>query len=269
MARKVFSNNVVVITGGSSGIGREMAYQLSAQGARLVLAAREPLLLEAVVAECKRRGADAIGIPTDVSVESQCRTLITRAVEEYGRLDTLINNAGISMRARFDELDSVEPVQRLININYLGSVYCTWHALPHLKKSRGRIVVISSLAGKTGVPTLSAYAASKHAMAGFFESLRAEIARDGVSVTLVYPGFVATDIAVRAIGPHGTTLGVRRVVRAKAMPVEQCAAKVIAAAAESRRDVVMTALGKVGQWIKLIAPAAIDRITLRAVERGW
>ena len=269
MARKVFSDNVVVITGGSSGIGREIAYQLCAHGARLVLAAREPSLLEAVVAECNRRGAQAIAVPTDVSVEAQCSALIARAVEEYGRIDTLVNNAGISMRARFDELGSVEPVERLMNINYLGSVYCTWHALPHLKRSHGRIVAISSLAGLTGVPTLSAYSASKHAVRGFFESLRPEIVADGVSITLVYPGFVVTDIAVRAIGPRGTTLGVRRAVRSKAMPVEECAAKVIAAAENRRRDVVMTVEGKLGRWIKLIAPGAIDRLTTRAVERGW
>jgi short-subunit dehydrogenase len=269
MARKVFSDNVVVITGGSSGIGREMAYQLCAHGSRLVLAAREPSLLDAVAAECIRRGAQAIAVPTDVSVEAQCSALIARAIQEYGRIDTLVNNAGISMRARFDELGSVEPVERLMNINYLGSVYCTWHALPHLKRSRGRIVAISSLAGLTGVPTLSAYSASKHAVRGFFESLRPEIAADGVSITLVYPGFVATDIAVRAIGPRGATLGVRRVVRSKSMAVEECAARVIAAAENRRRDVVMTARGKVGRWIKLIAPAAIDRLTMRAVERGW
>ena len=269
MARKVFSDNVVVITGGSSGIGREMAYQLCSYGARLVLAAREPLLLEAVAAECKRRGAHAIAVPTDVSVEAQCSALIAHAIEEYGRIDTLVCNAGISMRARFDELGSVEPVERLMNINYLGSVYCTWHALQHLKRSHGRIVAISSLAGLTGVPTLSAYCASKHAVTGFFESLRPEVAADGVSITLIYPGFVATDIAVRAIGPRGTPLGVRRVVRATAMPVEECAARTIAAAGDRRRDVVMTVRGKVGRWIKLIAPGAIDRLTMRAVERGW
>jgi len=269
MARKVFSENVVVITGGSSGIGREMAYQLSAQGARLVLAAREPLLLEAVAAECIRRGAQAIAVPTDVSIESQCSALIARAIDEYGKIDTLVNNAGISMRARFDELGSVEPVERLMNINYLGSVYCTWHALPHLKRSHGRIVETSSLAGLTGVPTLSAYSASKHAVRGFFESLRPEVAADGVSINLVYPGFVATDIAVRAIGPHGTTLGMRRVVKARAMPVEECAAKIISAAGDRRRDLVMTVRGKLGRWLKLVAPAAIDRMTMRAVERGW
>jgi short-subunit dehydrogenase len=269
MASHVFADNVVVITGGSSGIGREIAYQLCSQRALLVLAARDPVLLEAVAAECVRRGARAIAVPTDVSVEAECKALIARAVEEYGRVDTLVNNAGISMRARFDELGSIEPAERLMRINYFGSVYCTWHALPHLKRSHGRIVAISSLAGKTGVPTLSAYAASKHAMVGFFESLRLELAGDGVSITVVYPGFVATDIATRAIGPWGKALGTRNVVRSKTMAVEECAARIIEAASTRRRDLVMTARGKVGQWLKLIVPGAVDRIASRALERGW
>jgi len=269
MAQHAFKDNVVVITGGSSGIGREIAYQLSPLGARLVLAARDPELLDAVVSECRRRGGQAIGVRTDVSVEAECAALIERAIEEFGRIDTLINNAGISMRARFDELDGTEPIERLMRINYFGSVYCTWHALPHLKSSRGRIVAISSLAGKTGVPTLTGYSASKHAMAGFFDSLRQEIARDGVSVTLVYPGFVATDIGSRAIGPRGTTVGVRNVVRSRAMPVEECAKSIIEASARRRRELVMTARGKVGQWLKLMVPGTVDRITSRALERGW
>jgi NAD(P)-dependent dehydrogenase (short-subunit alcohol dehydrogenase family) len=269
MASHVFADNVVVITGGSSGIGREIAYQLCSQGALLVLAAREPVLLNAVAAECVKRGGRAIAVPTDVSVESECSALIARAVEEYGRVDTLINNAGISMRARFDELGSIEPAERVMRINYFGSVYCTWHALPHLKRSHGRIVAVSSLAGKTGVPTLTAYAASKHAMVGFFESLRIEVSSDGVSVTVAYPSFVATDIASRAIGPWGKTLGIRNVVRSKAMPVEECAAQIIQAASSRRRDLVMTARGKFGQWLKLVVPGTVDRIAIRALERGW
>lgn len=269
MAAPVFNHNVVVITGGSSGIGRELAYQLTAQGARLALAARDSVLLDAVVAECRRRGGKAIGVPTDVSVESQCKELIDRTIAEYGRIDTLVNNAGISMRARFDELGSVEPIERLMRINYFGSVCCTFYALPNLKQSHGRIVAISSLAGKTGVPTLSGYSASKHAMAGFFESLRAEVERDGVTVTLVYPGFVATDVGTRAIGPGGKPLGKRPVVRSRLMPVETCAREIIAAAGSRKRDVVMTARGKLGQWLKLVAPAAVDRIAIKAVEKGW
>jgi short-subunit dehydrogenase len=269
MAANAFKDKVVVITGGSSGIGRELAYQLAAHGAMLVLAAREPVLLDTVAAECVRRGARAISVPTDVSVEAECAALIGRAVEEFGRIDTLINNAGISMRARFEDLGGTEPIERIMRINYFGSVYCTWYALPHLKRTRGSIIAISSLAGKTGVPTLTGYAGSKHAIAGFFESLRTEIASDGVSITVVYPGFVATDIATRAIGPRGAKLGVRNVVRSRAMPVEECASRIIAASSSRRRELVMTIRGKLGQWLKLIAPGAVDRITERALERGW
>jgi short-subunit dehydrogenase len=119
------------------------------------------------------------------------------------------------------------------------------------------------------VPTLSGYSGSKHAVAGFFESLRTEIARDGVSITLVYPGFVATDIATRAVGPGGKTLGVRNVVKSRAMPVEECATRIIEASSRRRRELLMTFKGKVGQWLKLMVPGTVDRITERALERGW
>lgn len=268
MAETAFRDNVVVITGGSSGIGRELAYQLAAQGALLVLAAREPTLLESVAAECRRRGARAIAVPTDVGVESQCQALVERAVAEFGRIDTLVNNAGLSMHARFDELDSVEPIEHLMRINFFGSVYCTFYALPHLRKSRGRLVAVCSLAGLTGVPTRTAYAASKHAMSGFFNSLRIETAGEGVSITIAYPGFVATEIASRAIGPHGTILGERAVQDSAVMPADECARLIISAAASRRRQVVMSLRGKLGLWLRLVAPAAIDRIAARTVERG-
>jgi len=269
MAETVFRDNVVVITGGSSGIGREIAYQLSAQGALLVLAARDPSLLESVTAECRRRGARAIAVPTDVAIESQCRALIERAVAEFGRIDTLINNAGLSMHARFEELDSMEPIERLMRVNFFGSVYCTSYALPYLTTTRGRLVAVCSLAGLTGVPTRTAYAASKHAMAGFFNSLRIEIADDGVSVTVVYPGFVATEIATRAIGPHGVTLAQRPVRDAEVMPADECARRIVTAAAGRKREAVMTLRGKLGLWLRLVAPGTIDRIATRTVERGY
>jgi len=269
MAETVFRDNVAVITGGSSGIGREIAYQLAAQGAMLVLAAREPSLLESVAAECRRRGALAIAVPTDVGEESQCEALIQRAVAEFGRVDTLINNAGLSMHALFGELDSMEPIERLMRINFFGSVYCTRFALPHLKASRGRLVAVCSLAGLTGVPNRTAYAASKHAMAGFFNSLRIEIAADGVSVTVAYPGFVATEIGTRAIGPHGVTLASRPVRDASVMPADECARRIIAAAGARKRESVMTLRGRLGLWLRLVAPGAIDRIATRTVERGY
>ena len=173
------------------------------------------------------------------------------------------------MHARFEELDSVEPVERLMQVNFFGSVYCTRYALPYLKRSRGRLVAVCSLAGLTGVPTRTAYAASKHAMSGFFNSLRIELSGDGVSVTVAYPGFVATEIAARAIGPHDVTLGQRPVRDSAVMPADECARRILSAVADRRRDVVMTLRGKLGLWLRLIAPGAIDRIATLTVERGY
>ena len=127
-----------------------------------------------------------------------------------------------------------------MRVNFFGSVYCTHYALPHLERSGGRLAAVCSLAGLTGVPTRTAYAASKHAMSGFFNSLRIELAGDGVSVTIAYPGFVATEIAARAIGPHGVTLGQRPVRDSAVMPADECARRILSAVADRRREVVMT-----------------------------
>jgi len=266
--REPFRDNAVVLTGASRGIGREMAFELADQGAWLALAARESGALEEVAAECRQRGGRAVAIPADVAEEAQCAALVARAVEAFGRIDTLINNAGISMWARFDELRDLSVCERIMRVNYLGSVYCTWHALPHLKQARGRIVGVSSLTGKTGVPTRSAYAASKHAMAGFFDSLRIELAGSGVTVTMVYPDFVATEIRERAFGADGRPLGASPVREAEVMTVETCARRILRAAAGRRRELVMTRRGKLGMWLKLLAPALVDRIARRAIEQG-
>ncbi len=263
-----FRENVVVVTGASDGIGREMALQLADQGAWLALAARDQTKLEAVAAECRARGGRAVAIPTDVANEAQCRALIDGAVAEYGRIDTLVNNAGISMWARFDEVADLEPFHRMMQVNYFGSLYCTHAALPHLKRTRGRIVGISSLTGRAGVPTRSGYAATKHAMAGFFDSLRIELADQGVTVTMVYPGFVSTGIRERAYGPDGQPLRASPVREAQVMTPEECARQSIAAMASRRRELIMTLRGKVGAWIKLVAPGVVDRIARRAIEQG-
>ncbi|HEX6039748.1 SDR family oxidoreductase, partial [Longimicrobium sp.] len=249
----VFRENVVVITGASEGIGRELALQLADQGAWLVLAARDAARLYAVAEECRLRGARAVSVPTDVADQAQCRALIERTVAEYGRVDTLVNNAGIGMWARFDEVQDLAPFERMMQVNYFGSVYCTHAALPHLKRTRGRIVGVSSLTGKAGVPTRSGYAATKHAMAGFFDSLRIELDGTGVTVTMIYPGFVATEIRERAFGADGKPLGKSPVREAEVMTVETCARLILEAAAERRRELVMTRRGKFGMWLKLLA----------------
>lgn len=263
-----FRENVVVVTGASDGIGRELALRLAEQGAWLALAARDAARLEAVAAECRARGGRAVAVPTDVAEEAQCRALIDRTVAEYGRVDTLVNNAGISMWARFDEVTDLAPFQRMMQVNYFGALYCTHAALPHLKRTRGRIVGVSSLTGRAGVPTRSGYAATKHAMAGFFDSLRIELADEGVTVTMVYPGFVSTGIRERAYGADGTPLRASPVREAEVMTPGECVRQIVAAMASRRRELIMTLRGKVGAWIKLVAPGVVDRIARRAIEQG-
>lgn len=270
MTIDAFRDRTLVLTGASSGIGREMALRLADAGAKLALAARSPGPLEAVAEACRARGADVLPVPTDVGVEEQCAALVALAVGRFGGVDALVCNAGISMWSRFDEVEDLAVFERIMRVNYLGAAWCTAHALPHLKRSRGRLVAVSSLTGKTGVPTRTGYAASKHAMTGFFDSLRIELADDGVSVTVAYPGFVATEIRERAFGPDGRPLGAGNspVREREVMTAEECARRILDAAAKRKREIVMTRRAKVGQWLKLVAPGVVDRIARRAIERG-
>ncbi len=268
MSESVFRENVVVITGASSGIGRELAYQLADQGAWLALGARRVDRLEAVAEECRQRGGRVITVPTDVGEESQCQTLIRRTVEEYGRINTLVNNAGTTMWAMFEDMQTLVPFDDVMRVNYLGSVYCTYFALPYLKESAGRIVAVSSVAGLTGVPTRSGYVASKHAMAGFFDTLRIELAGYGVSVTMVHPDFVQTETRMKAAGPDGKPIERSPVRESKVMTAEACVRILLKAAARRQRRVLMSSRSKVLIWVKLIAPGLVDRIARRAIERG-
>ncbi len=263
-----FTDNVVVITGAAAGIGRELALLLAEKGALLSLADVDTQKMNETAQQCRTIGSRVIAVPTDVTQKDSCRELIETTNSEYGRIDTLINNAGITMVARLDETPDLAPFERVMGVNFFGSVYCTYYALPHLKKSRGRIVGVSSLAGKAGLPLRSAYSASKHAMAGFFDTLRIELAGDGVSVTMVYPDFVATDLRKQAYGPMGKSLDADPVNEARAMSVEACAQRIIKAAAGRKRESFMTFRGKIGSWLKLIAPGLIDRVTLKAALKG-
>jgi short-subunit dehydrogenase len=186
-----------------------------------------------------------------VTEQRQCAELIEQTVAMYGRIDTLINNAGITMRVRFDATQDLGLIEQIMRVNYLGSVYCTYYALPYLKKTRGRIVGISSVSGKWGLPKVSGYAASKHAMVGFFDSLRIDISDYGVSVTMVYPGFVAT---------RGRT--VSRAI----MPVEMCVRSIVKATAQRKRELFIPSTIKVGLWLKLISPGIFDRYARRVME---
>jgi len=259
--------DVVLITGASRGIGAELAIQLAAPGVVLVLAARDAGALARVVDTCRARGATAHGVSTDVTVEAECRRLVEQTMTRHGRIDTLINNAGATMWARFDEITNLDMLERLMRVNYMGAVYCTAHALPHLKASRGRIVGIGSLTSLTGVPTRTGYAAAKHAMRGFFDSLRIELSGTGVSVTMIYPGFVATGIRENAAGPDGKAVKIDPVIPDRAMTVEACARQIIVAMRRRSRERVMPRIARLTQWAKLVSPGLVDRIARRAVGR--
>ncbi len=268
MPSSVFKDNAVIITGASSGIGKELALQLADQGARLALAARNAERLNAAATECRARGASALAVPTDVTDHAQCRSLVEQTVNQYGRIDTLINNAGIGMWTMFDRVRHVAIFEQLVKVNYLGSVYSTFYALPYLKQTRGRIVGVSSLAGKIGVPARTGYAASKHAMVGLFDSLRVEVAHDGVSVTMAYPDFVATGARFRNLGPDGQPVANAPPYAANTMTAETCARLILRGTAKRQREIYVSTRGRIGQWAKLVLPNLVDRAALRAIERG-
>lgn len=260
-----------VITGASDGIGAELARQLAAKyraQAALVLAARSRDKLDAVARQCESLGATCLVVPTDVADEVQCRALVAAAMERFGRIDCLVNNAGVSAQALFGEVKAQDLhwYQDLMAINLWGAVWCTHAALPHLKASRGSIVAVSSLAGLVGVPGRTAYSATKFAMTGFFEALRAELKTAGVSVTTAYPGVVATQIRYRGYNARGVPAGSSGLKEDDAMSVEECARLILDGMEARRREVVMTAKGKLGRFLKLLAPGKVEDLALAALK---
>jgi len=261
---------VIVITGASDGIGAEMARQWAARdkdGVALVLAARNEQRLGEVAGQCESHGAKTLLQRCDVGVRADCVAMIDAALAEFGRIDMLVNNAGMSAHALFEQTADLGWTEELMRINHWGSVWCTQAALPHLKASRGHIVAVSSLAGLIGVPWRSAYCSTKFAMTGFFESLRAELAGAGVGVTIAYPGVVATQIRQRGFNALGRPAGKSGLDERGAMSVERCARLIIDGAERRRRDIVMTAKAKLGRWLKLLAPGVVDRMALAALAR--
>jgi short-subunit dehydrogenase len=266
IAMKVF-----VITGASDGIGAEIARQLArthGAEAALVLAARNGDKLEAVAAQCRQSAARAEVVMTDVAQEAQCRALIDKTMQAFGRIDVLINNAGMSAHALFADVraQDLHWYEDLMKVNLWGAVWCTHAALPHLKASRGQIVAVSSLAGLVGVPGRTAYSATKFALAGFFEALRAELKASGVSVTTVYPGVVATETRRRGYNAQGEPAGTSGLKEEEAMSVEECARLAIEGMNHRQREVVMTTRGKLGRFMKLLAPGVVEDMALAALR---
>jgi len=263
---KDFTDKVIIITGASSGIGKELAIKLSEKGALLSLAARNEIKLKEVAEKCKLKSKTVLTVTTDVSKKEQCKNLIEETINKFGKIDILINNAGITMWTMFEDITDIDLVEKIMKVNYLGSVYCTHFALPYLKKTKGLIVGISSLTGRTGVPTRTAYAASKFAMTGFFDSLRIELKKTGVAVTMIYPGFVDTEIRGKELGADGNQIGINKLSNSKTMDVKTCADIIVKAISKRKREVVMTFRGKLGLKLKLIAPSLVDKIAEKAIN---
>jgi short-subunit dehydrogenase len=250
---------VVIITGASSGIGEALARRLHAEGARLSLAARRMDRLAAL--EKELGGPDILSLETDVSKEDDCRQLIQKTVEKYGRIDVLINNAGISMRAGFDDVE-LDVLRKLMDVNFWGTVYGTKFALPWLLRSKGSVVGIISIAGHVGLPGRTGYAASKFAVRGFLDTLRIEYLKRGLHVLVVAPGFTTSEIRLTALNARGNQQGETPRDETRMMSAESCAKHILKALKKRKRSVVLTFWeGKLSVFLGKWWPSLLDKLS--------
>ena len=261
-----FTQKSIILTGASAGIGAEVARQVSVFKPRLTLAARNLVALEVVAADCRARGAEVACVVADMGIEAQARGVAAHALEKFGAIDFLINNAGVSGHALFEEVTDFKWYEDMMRVNHFGPLWLTHAALPALKRSKGLIVGVSSLAGKTGVPGRTAYSPSKFATAGFFETLRIELLETGVDVTMIFPGVVLTDIRLHGYGPDGKPAGKSGLKEEGGMTVEDCAAQMLVAMANRRRELVMTPKARFALWLKLLAPGLVDKMARAALK---
>lgn len=262
-------DKVIIITGASEGIGRALALSCAQRGAQLVISARNEERLKELAMEIGQFASLPMINKADVTQLEDCRNLIEQTIHTFGKLDILVNNAGRTMWCRFDEIENLDIIKEIMNTNFFGSVYCTYYALPHLYKTRGQIVVISSVAGLTGVPCRTVYSASKHALMGFFDSLRLEVEEKGVGVTIVAPDFVKSEIHKRALKGDGSSLEQTPMVESKIMTSEECAELIVQAMIKRQRLVITSWRGKLGRWLKLFCPRLVDKMAKKAIERKY
>ncbi len=223
---KKFQNKIVLITGASSGIGRATALRLANLGAQVGLAARDSERLASVAAEIAKKGGKSLVIPTDVTEAEKCQSAVNQTVEEFGGLDILFCSAGLSMRGYF-EGSNLQALEKVMQVNFFGTLYATHFALPHIKKSKGSMVAMSSLTGKRGIPSYGIYGASKFAVQGLYEALRLELRPAGVHVGIVSPGFVDTPLRENVLAPNGQVWPDPPPPPFRVWPVEKCVDRVI------------------------------------------
>ena len=256
---KKFEGKVTIITGASSGIGKALAYEFAASGAKVVMGARSEEKLAEIAADIRAKGGEAVYCKCDVTQEEECKRLVECAVENYGGVDILICNAGLSMRALLDDLD-LSVIRRLMEVNFWGCVGCTKYALPYLQKSRGSVVGVSSVAGLHGLPARTGYSASKYAMTGFLDTVRVENLKKGLHVMIACPGFTASNVRFSALTADGTAQGATPRKEEKMMSAEEVAQRIARGVARRKRLVLMEYEGRLTHFIKKFAPGLLDRL---------
>jgi short-subunit dehydrogenase len=259
-------DKVVIITGGSSGIGKALAEQFGREGSKILITGRKQEDLDQAVGELKSKGIVIAGFRSDVSIEEDNRKMADEAIRLYGTIDVLINNAGISMRALFSEVD-LAVVRKVMDINFYGVLYATRFCLPEIIKNKGSVVGISSIAGYRGLPGRTGYSASKFALNGFLEVLRTELLKTGVHVLTACPGFTASNIRTRSLTKDGSHQGESPREEDKMMTSEECAEHIYNATVKRKRTLILTVQGKLAVWLNKFFPSFADRMVYNVMAR--
>jgi short-subunit dehydrogenase len=252
-----FSTKVVVITGGSDGIGKALVQLFLSLGAKVATCGRNPEKL--YILQKELAGKPLHVQQADVSVEKDCQKFIQGTLDAFGTIDVLINNAGISMRALFAEA-APATIKKVMEVNFMGTVYCTHYALPYILQNKGTIVGISSIAGFRGLPGRSGYSASKFALNGWLESLRTELLDSGVHVLTACPGFTTSNIRVAALNKLGEAQGETPMDEASMMSSAECAQHILQAMENRKRTLILTFNGKRTVFLNKWFPALADKL---------
>lgn len=260
-------DKVVIITGASSGIGKALAYEFSMHGSKVVLGARNDNKLAEIANDITQKGGEVIFVKTDVSLETDCKKLIDAAITGFGKIDILINNAGISMRALFEDAD-LSVIKKLMDVNFWGTVFCTKFALPQILKNKGSIVGVSSIAGIKALPARTGYSASKYAIRGFLEALRIENLKKGIHILIAYPGFTATNIRNTSLSADGTPQGESPRNEDDMMSSEEVAKYIYSAVLKRKNKIVLTKEGKMLRVINKFFPTELlDKIIYKDMSK--
>ena len=266
MKKKFFQNKVIIITGSSSGIGKATALALGLEGGKVVINGRNPEKLQRAYESLKERVTEVTAVVADIASVEGAQQLIDATIEKYGKIDILINNAGMSSRGYFDTL-APQAMEDLFRINVLGCLYPTRAAIQYLKETRGSIIFISSVAGIRGLPETSLYCASKMALTSVAESLRVELCEFDVHVGIVYVGITKNDPGKQVIAPDGSLITLKQRDQRKLQSPEEVARSVMKVARKRKFKVVLSSLGKLNAVANVLFPRLVDKFLIRSKER--